>query len=72
VSIEIFVRNRDVDGALRLLKRRMMREGVLRILRDHAEYTKPSVKCKRKIARAEVRRHKVLKRWKRKLEGDAR
>lgn len=59
MAIEIYVRNRDVDGALRLLRRKISREGVFKTLQDHRAYAKPGKKIRRKRARAESRRRKA-------------
>ncbi len=46
-------KNEPVDKAIRRLKKKVDREGVLKIVRQHAFYEKPSVKRlrKRKAAR---------------------
>ncbi|MBI3418300.1 MAG: 30S ribosomal protein S21 [Verrucomicrobia bacterium] len=38
-----------VEKALRRLKKKIDREGTLRIVRDHRHYEKPSVKKRRKM-----------------------
>ena len=73
MSIEVFVHNRNVDQALKFLKRRMMREGVFLTLQHHKFYVKPGDKIRLKRARAATRRRKSLKRLKRMmLAGEAR
>lgn len=72
MSIEVIVRNNNVEGALKLLRRQVSREAVFRVLQDHAHYSKPSEERKRKIGRAESRRRKSKARWTKKLLGDER
>lgn len=50
--IEIKVRNGSVEGALRVLKKRMMKEGTLKKVYDRKHYTKPSEKKYRKLRKA--------------------
>lgn len=70
MSIEIYVRNRDVDGALKMLRRKISREGVFLTLQDKRAYAKPGDKLRRKRGRAESRRRKAKARWAKKA-GDA-
>ena len=46
--MEVNVNDNNVEQALRLLKRKMQREGVYRDIKNHRRYEKPSVKAKRK------------------------
>jgi small subunit ribosomal protein S21 len=53
---EVKVRKGEsVDKALRRLKKKLDREGTLREIRSHRHYEKPSVKRRRKSARARTR-----------------
>jgi small subunit ribosomal protein S21 len=72
VAIEVRVIGRNVDHALKILRRQLSRENVFKVLQDHAHYAKPSERRKRKIARAESRRRKAKARWKNKVAGDER
>lgn len=54
--------DRQVDRALRLLKKRLSREGTLRELRQHAFYERPGVKKRRKQRAAHRRRQKLEQR----------
>ena len=59
--MEINVNENNIDQALRILKKRIQREGVYRDMKIHRRYEKPSEKRKRK--RTEVlRRSRKLKR----------
>jgi small subunit ribosomal protein S21 len=54
-----------LDQALRVLKRRLAKEGVFKEWRKRAFYEKPSVRRKRKRAEAQSRRRKEQKRRRR-------
>ena len=45
----------SVDKALRRLKKKMDKEGVMREIRAHRHFEKPSEKKRRKAARARIR-----------------
>ena len=66
--IEINVRNNDVDQALRLLKRRMQREGLFREIRRLRAYEKPSERRVR-VQGDMRRRHLKFLRKRREREG---
>ena len=48
-------RGESVDKALRRLKKKLDKEGVMREMRAHRHYEKPSEKKRRKAARARLR-----------------
>jgi len=53
---EVKVRKGEsVDKALRRLKKKLDKEGVMREIRAHRHYEKPSEKRRRKAARARLR-----------------
>ncbi|MFH0879538.1 MAG: 30S ribosomal protein S21 [Lentisphaerota bacterium] len=53
---EVKVRKGEsVDKALRRLKKKLDREGIMREIRAHRHYEKPSEKKRRKAARARMR-----------------
>lgn len=54
-GISVTVRNNDVNGALRVLKKKIQRENVLRDLSEREHYTKPSMKRRMKKQAAVVR-----------------
>ena len=54
--MKVDVRNNNVDQALRILKKKMQREGLLRDMKGHRFYEKPSEKRKAAKAMA-VKRH---------------
>jgi small subunit ribosomal protein S21 len=47
-GIEIIVKDNDVDQALKVLKRKIARDGILKQLKTKRAYEKPSEKRKRK------------------------
>ena len=57
--MQIFVRDNNIDQAMRVLKKRMQREGVFRELKARRAYEKPSEKRNRKKAEAIRRRRKL-------------
>jgi small subunit ribosomal protein S21 len=59
--VQVFVRDNNVDQALRILKRKMQREGVFREMRRRRFYEKPSDKTARQKAEA-IRRLRKLAR----------
>lgn len=59
--MQVFVRDNNVDQALRILKRKMQREGVFREMRRRRFYEKPSDRATREKAEA-VRRARKLAR----------
>jgi len=66
--VQVFVRDNNVDQALRALKKKMQREGLFREMRLHKHYEKPSEKRVREKAEA-VRRARKLARKKLQREG---
>ena len=67
-SVQVMVRDNNVDQALRALKKKMQREGVFREMKLRQHYEKPSVKRAREKAEA-VRRARKLARKKAQREG---
>jgi small subunit ribosomal protein S21 len=60
VKIEVF--DNQIEGALKALKKQMVKEGLFQEMKRRAHYEKPSVKRKRKAAQARKKRRKALKR----------
>lgn len=56
--VEVLVGDKGVERALKVLKRKMASEGVLRELKNRRHYLKPSVKRRKKQAEAARRRRK--------------
>jgi len=64
----VTVRDNNVDQALRVLKKKMQREGVYREMKMRRSFEKPSEKRTREKAEA-VRRHRKLMRKRMEREG---
>jgi small subunit ribosomal protein S21 len=60
-ALQVLVRDNNVDQALRVLKKKMQREGVFREMKRHRYYEKPSEKTTREKAEA-IRRSRKLAR----------
>lgn len=59
--MQVLVRDNNVDQALRVLKKKMQREGILRELKARRAYEKPSEKRAREKAEAIRRARKVAR-----------
>ena len=68
VIVQIFVRDNNVDQALKALKKKMQREGSFREMKRHVHFEKPSEKRARQKAEA-VRRARKLARKRLQREG---
>lgn len=66
--VQVFVRDNNVDQALRVLKKKLQREGVFREMKLRRAYEKPSEKRVRQSAEA-VRRARKLARKRAQREG---
>ena len=66
--MQVIVRDNNVDQALRVLKKKMQREGVFREMKRRRFYEKPSEKSNREQAEA-IRRARKLARKKAQREG---
>ena len=66
--MQVLVRDNNVDLALKVLKKKMQREGVFREMKLRGHYEKPSEKRAREAAEA-VRRARKLARKKLQREG---
>jgi small subunit ribosomal protein S21 len=60
--MEVTVQYRDIEKALRNLKKKLQLDGLFGELKKRRHYEKPSVKKKNKQLEAEKRRRKLLKR----------
>ncbi|WP_083507810.1 30S ribosomal protein S21 [Aureimonas frigidaquae] len=66
--MQVIVRDNNVDQALRVLKKKMQREGIFRELKARRAYEKPSEKRVREKAEA-IRRARKLQRKHAQKEG---
>jgi small subunit ribosomal protein S21 len=60
--MEVTVQYRDIEKALRNLKKKLQLDGLFGELKKRRHYEKPSIKKKNKKLEAEKRRRKLLKR----------
>ena len=66
--MQVLVRDNNIDQALRVLKKKMQREGVFREMKLRRHFEKPSEKKARERAEA-VRRFRKLQRKRMEREG---
>ena len=59
--MQVFVRDNNVDQALRALKKKMQREGLFREMKRRRYYEKPSDRVTREKAEAIRRRRKLAR-----------
>jgi small subunit ribosomal protein S21 len=59
--LEIKVDGKDIEKAIRVVKRKIQRDGIFRELKNRRFYEKPSIKKKRKRIEAQKRRQKTLR-----------
>jgi len=58
--MQVFVRDNDINSALRVLKKKMQREGTFRDMKRRCAYEKPSERRARERGEAARRRRKAL------------
>ena len=59
--MQVFVRDNNVDQALRILKKKMQREGVFREMKQRRFYEKPSARVTREKSEAVRRARKAAR-----------
>jgi small subunit ribosomal protein S21 len=59
--MQVFVKDNNVDGALRILKKKMQREGTFREMKRRRAYEKPSERRVREKADAIRRYRKAMR-----------
>ena len=57
MTIEVTVRNGNVEKAMRVLKKKLLKDGMMRELKERQYYQKPS-HVKREAKKQQIRRHK--------------
>lgn len=58
-GLSVIVRNGDLEKALKVFKKKVLAEGLMKELKARKEYEKPSEKKKRKLAEAKRREKKA-------------
>ena len=66
--MQVYVRDNDLNGALRVLKKKMQREGTFREMKLRRSYEKPSERRVREKAES-VRRYRKMLRKRLEREG---
>jgi small subunit ribosomal protein S21 len=66
--MQVFVRDNDINAALRVLKKKMQREGTFREMKLRRAYEKPSVRRNRERAEG-MRRYRKMMRKRLEREG---
>jgi len=66
--VQVFVRDNDINAALRVLKKKMQREGTFREMKLRRSYEKPSERRKRERAEG-MRRYRKMMRKRLEREG---
>lgn len=61
LPVEVMVRDNNVDQALRVLKKKMQREGVYREMKMRRHFEKPSERKARENSEAIRRYHKLMR-----------
>jgi small subunit ribosomal protein S21 len=59
--VQVFVRDNNVDGALKALKRKMQREGIFKEMKRRRFYEKPSERAVREKSEAARRLRKAAR-----------
>jgi small subunit ribosomal protein S21 len=59
--MQVFVRDNNIDAAMRVLKKKLQREGVFRVMKLHRRYEKPSERRAREKADAVRRYRKAMR-----------
>jgi small subunit ribosomal protein S21 len=66
--MRVFVRDNDINAALRVLKKKMQRDGTFREMKRRRSYEKPSERRVRERGEA-IRRHRKVMRKRLEREG---
>ena len=61
INMYVSVRDNDVDQALRVLKKKMQREGMFREMKNRRAYEKPSERRAREMAESTRRVRKLMR-----------
>ena len=68
MSLEVTVRNNNVEKAMRVLKKKLLKDGMMKELKERQYYSKPSLK-KREEKKQAIRRYKKDQKLKSLKEG---
>jgi len=68
MTIEVQVRGNNVEKAMRVLKKKLLKDGLMRELKERQHYSKPSA-VKREAKKQQIRRFKKEQKLKTLKEG---
>jgi len=68
MSLEVKVRNNNVEKAIRQLKKKVMKDGLLKELKQRQFYEKPSLK-KQRLRKESIKRVNKLRRQQERLDN---
>jgi len=68
MTIEVQVRGNNVEKAMRVLKKKLLKDGLMRELKERQHYSKPSA-VKREAKKQQIRRFKKEQKLKALREG---
>mgnify|MGYP001033771001 FL=1 len=68
MTIEVQVRGNNVEKAMRVLKKKLLKDGLMRELKERQHYSKPSA-VKREAKKQQIRRFKKEQKLKALKEG---
>jgi len=60
-NVQVFVRDNNIDGAMRVLKKKLQREGLFREMKQHRRYEKPSERRAREKSEGVRRYRKAMR-----------
>jgi len=63
--LEVKVQDNQIENAIKTLKRQLIRDGIMKELKNRRSYEKPSVRKKRKQREARRRRQKAARKYSR-------
>lgn len=64
INAVVRVSGDNIDGALRLLKKKIEREGLIKEIKKHAYYEKPTEVKRKKILKAKRKHQKLMRKVK--------
>ena len=68
MTLEVTVRNNNVEKAMRVLKKKLLKDGMMKELKERQYYSKPSLR-KREEKKQAIRRYKKDQKLKSLKEG---
>jgi len=66
--IEVIVRNNNVEKAMRVLKKKLLKDGLMKEIKERQHFSKPS-EIKREAKKQQIRRYKKEQKLKTLREG---